>query len=612
MFPRKRLVLAALLAGGLAACGGSGGGTGGSGSGTPPASPPPPPSGGGTTTSDPCSTASASEASDALSLQSPGARPPADKKVLVDGNPRGRLAEALWLHRAARGRMRRDATEPAPAAQDVGDIAVLQDQGDIVLPANGFDLAGSSLRFTPSGSGYAIAKSTAVFRSSLGRQLTLGDDDSLAVDVPFSLRFFGASERAAFVNSDGNVTFGRADKASTERNISRVLTGPPRIAPFLADLDPSAGGRVFVDAASDRFTVTWCGVRGFDSERTVTTQLSFTPDGAIDMAFGQTTLGDAVVAIGPGETGDFTPVDLSTPTPAAGTGAIGERFAAASNIDTVAAAQRFFATHPDDYDQILFWSDQPLIQDAFAYEVTIANEIKGIGQDVYDLSRDFGSAGRLRSVVVMDWLGKYPDNPSTRFLGENNTLSVIGQEVGHRWLAYLGFRDHTGATSDALLGRDLAHWSFFFNSEASVMEGNEITDLGGGQFKTTDAVRRYSRLDQYAMGLLPASEVPPMFYVEAPNSSHAREDGPRIGVTFTGTRRDFLINDVIAVNGDRSPAADASPRTHRQAFIYIVTSGRTLDNSQAAKLDTIRRAWEPFFFDATDRRMTAITRLGSS
>ena len=105
----------------------------------------------------------------------------------------------------------------------------------------------------------------------------------------------------------------------------------------------------------------------------------------------------------------------------------------------------------------------------------------------------------------------------------------MGQEVGHRWLAYLNFRDHTGARSDALLGRDLAHWSFFFDSDASVMEGNDIEDQGGGQFRTVDAVKRYSMLDQYAMGLVGPNDVPPFFYVEAPASSHCRPTRRRSG-----------------------------------------------------------------------------------
>ena len=40
------------------------------------------------------------------------------------------------------------------------------------------------------------------------------------------------------------------------------------------------------------------------------------------------------------------------------------------------------------------------------------------------------------------------------------------------------------------------------DSDASVMEGNDIEDLGGGSFRTVAAVQRYSLLDQYAMGLV--------------------------------------------------------------------------------------------------------------
>ena len=91
-------------------------------------------------------------------------------------------------------------------------------------------------------------------------------------------QFYGRTQTAAFVNSDGNITFEEADKSSTERNVARLLTGPPRVAPFLADLDPTAGsGRVFLNAAADRYTVTWCNVRGFDTTRTTTVQATLLP-----------------------------------------------------------------------------------------------------------------------------------------------------------------------------------------------------------------------------------------------------------------------------------------------------------------------------------------------
>src|SRR5262249_17632942 len=161
-----------------------------------------------------------------------------------------------------------------------------------------------------------------------------------------------------------------------------------------------------------------------------------------------------------------------------------------------------------------------------------------------------------------------------KFLGENNTLSVLGQESGHRWLAFLRFSDVDHQPSSSLLGRDQAHWSFFFNSDASVMEGNRIEDLGGSSFRTVAAVRNYSLLDQYAMGLVREIDVPPMFYVESPVNvlppNVTATSSPRVGVTFNGTRRNVLINDVIQVMGVRQPSSADSPKVFRQAFLFIV------------------------------------------
>jgi hypothetical protein len=546
-----------------------------------------------------------------------------EKRRAVDSGHRYRIFDSLSLHREARQWRERLPPVAAAAAAakegrqnvDIGEIAVLQDAGDLIAPANAYDLRGAGLRFTRNSSGgYQVARIGLSFRTTLGRQLALEDDDSESANVPFVFDFYGSGRTTAFVNSDGNVTFEREDSASTERNVARLTTGPPRVAPFLADLDPTTGGRVFVNAATDAYTVTWCNVRGFDSTRAITTQVSLFPSGNIEMHYIDAAgLTDVVVGLSPGETGEFRSVNLSDPGPTdGGPSSLGERFATSAQLDSVAVSKAFYATHPDDYDQLVIWTDARLIADSFAFEQTVANEVDGIGIPIFDAASDFGSAGRLRSMAVMDFLGKYPDDPQQKFLGENNTVSVLGQEVGHRWLAFMEFRDHTGARSNAILGRDDAHWSFFFDSEASVMEGNDIEDLGGGAFRTVGAVRRYNLLDQYAMGLVAPNEVPTFFYVQSPtnmSSARTRESAPQIGITFNGTRRDVLIQDIIAIHGERRPSAAESSRVHRQAFIYVVSAGRTPDAGQVDKLDRIRRAWEEFFLQATDGRMRAVTAL---
>jgi hypothetical protein len=593
-------------------------GRGGSGSGTPNPTPNPAP-----TPQNPCLTASL-EADDTPLAAPPPSSP--SKKDVVDGSTRWRVLDALWTHREAQmrraARSRQPALDPGepltprpPRAADVGDIAVVQDTGDLVLPANVYDMPNTGLRFVRNGAGgYDVTRIGGDFRSALGTRVTLTDDDSVDIAVPFGFPFYGQSQTAAFVNSDGNITFGEQDKASTERNVARLLTGPPRVAPFLADLDPTTGsGRIFVNAAADQYTVTWCSVRGFDSLGTTTVQATLLPDGTIEFKYGQVGIADTIVGLSPGRTGVFTPVNLSDPGPTGGgEGAVGERFAARGALDTVELTKAFYASHGDNYDQLVVWTDLPYTRDAFAYEQTVANDVRGIGVPIFDLSSDFGSGGRLRSMAIMDFVGKYPENPDTRFLGENNTLSILGQEVGHRWMAFVDFSDHNRVRSDLLLGRGLSHWSFFFDSDASVMEGNDIEDLGGGSFRTVAAVQRYSLLDQYLMGLIPESEVPPFFYVENPTNTspvRQRESGPLVGATFNGTRRDVLIQHIVEIHGPRTPSATETSKVHRQAFILLVTAGRSPDTAQIEKIDGIRRAWEGFFLQATSGRMTADTRL---
>src|SRR6185369_15228464 len=117
-------------------------------------------------------------------------------------------------------------------------------------------------------------------------------------------------------------------------------------------------GKIFVNAASDQYTVTWCGVRAFDSTRSTTVQATLLPDGSVEMKFSDAiNIGDAIVGISPGHTSDVALLDLTAGTGSGG-GAIAERFAQASSIDTFAVARKFYATHPDNYDQILLWTDQ--------------------------------------------------------------------------------------------------------------------------------------------------------------------------------------------------------------------------------------------------------------
>ena len=192
-------------------------------------------------------------------------------------------------------------------------------------------------------------------------------------------------------------------------------------------------------------------------------------------------------------------------------------------------------------------------------------------------------------------------------------FEILGHEVGHRWLARLSFlRD--GQLSGGLLGRGAVHWSFFADTDASVLEGNDIEERGAARFETVDIARGYSALDQYAMGFRSPAEVAPFFFVESPddfrpNRGYKASSGPEAGVSFTGVRRDVRIEDVIGAMGPRVPPAEKAPRLLRQAFILVADATAAATPERLAALARIRSRFEPWYHEATGGRAAVDSTL---
>lgn len=516
------------------------------------------------------------------------------------------------IARHLQAREGRDAREASLAAGiDVGDIAVLEDHGDLAAFRNVVDLANAGIEFGRSGPNYTANSLARPVVAGAGTMLTLGDDAHVAISLPFPFPFYGRTWTSAFVNSDGNLTFGEGESASTDRNLGRFLSGPPRIAPLLADVDPSVGGSITTQPEGDAFRVTWTNVPQFGKTDQNTFQVTLFRDGRVQFSYGALGVGiDGVAGIAPGRyQGGFTPIDVSNAVGAVSGGALAEGFRNQNELDLVAVARRFYASHRDDYQQLVIYTSQSLIAPrTFAYEINVRNADTGTGTEVEDLSGAFGSGGRLESIVDMDAHTKYSADPSLRVNGEDTSLGILAHEVGHRWLARAFFRDGE-RTSDELLGRQGSHWSFFLDTDGSHDEGNDIADQGG-TFRTVGSGLRYSPLDQYLMGLRRPDEVPPLLLIRSPsgtsNTSAARP--PETGVSFGGTRRDVTIGEVIAAMGPRNPAASTRLPAFRQAFIYVAVGGPA-DAEAVAKVDAIRQHWPGLFQRSTDGRRSAETRL---
>jgi len=526
----------------------------------------------------------------------------------------GNWREAIDHHEKAE--RRRAANPKAPRATalrrdaNAGNIAIIENDDSIFGRRNPFNLDKFQVLFTPGDAGYSYSTSPGGFdqaAAGAGNAVRgLGDDDSRLLTLPFAFRFFGVEYRELWLNSDGNVTFLEGDSATSARSLGRMAAGPPRIAALFTDLDPTSGpASVVVTASPAAFVVTWLRVpeyNDFGSGRPQTFQLRLLPNGSIAMAWDGVNIADGVVGISPGDsvTRPLLASFLQN-TSGAHTAMIAERFGDSQALDLVAAARRFYETHDDAYDYLAFFNANGVQPGSgvLAFETSVRTGRLGIGDTPVDVGRQYGSAHRLQAVLNMGPVANYPSNPNAahplRFSTGDTGLTVFAHEIGHLFLAFSSIRNPANPAARPMLGRQLFHWNFRFNSDASILEGNRIRDDGptaNPRFTTTATVEGWSALDQYLMGLRAAADVPPTFLVE--NASTSLID-PRVGVGFNGERREITVDDLIAVDGRRIPDHTVEQRRFRLAIILIVPEGSTPSPNHIALLeryrDELETAW---------------------
>ncbi|MGH9631799.1 MAG: hypothetical protein ACRD7E_26130, partial [Bryobacteraceae bacterium] len=522
-----------------------------------------------------------------------------------------------------------ETARPYAVQADVGQIAVLEDADGVVARRNVFNLNEKTLRFLP------IAPFTVRYRFELahhnsydlaaansGVPVLLSDDDTSELALPFPFPFFGKHYAKMFLNSDGNVTLVEGDGSSAERSLGRMTAGPPRIAPLFRDLDPTTGlGSVRVLAEGGRVIVSWVEVReyhDFGAGAAQTFQLRMYPDGRIEFSYSGTNTPDAVVGISPGGlTGSSSVVSFLNGTSQEYSSTIAERFSGSEEVDIFTAAQKFYLNHEDSYDFLVLFNGLGVRagETSVAFEVTVRNNRSGFGDRKIDIGKEAGSARRLQAILNMGPLDQYPKDANAplpaRASAGDTTLTTLGHEAGHLFLAYASIRDTTRPDERPMLGFQGAHWNFAFNSEASLLEGNRIKDNGPGvspRFTTVATAEGFSPLDQYLMGLLPAQEVPDTFLVLNPSIGTANRI-PRVGVSFDGERRNIRIDEIIQVEGRRTPDHTVSQRQFRFAFALITAAGQPPNPEQLQQLESYRAQFEAFFKEAASGKAAADTSL---
>lgn len=109
----------------------------------------------------------------------------------VDGSGPHRDSTNFVLHARA---AQLTANANAPASRDVGDVAVIVDDGTLIIPPippNPYDL-GTTLTFVPGAGDFSVSSAAGGPVAEAGTSLVLSDDSAVPLpDAPFSFTFFG-------------------------------------------------------------------------------------------------------------------------------------------------------------------------------------------------------------------------------------------------------------------------------------------------------------------------------------------------------------------------------------------------------------------------------------
>lgn len=237
---------------------------------------------------------------------------------------------------------------------------------------------------------------------------------------------------------------------------------------------------------------------------------------------------------------------------------------------------------PDKYDFIFFVLNEPDIPENINYYgklIGVSNNIEGTGQSIYDYSYDYGSEGKLKSVMQLSGLEYLRSGPALH-------------ELAHNW-ANFGIETHyinsSGSNISSFNYRP--HWGFTGGSTKGQLGGfkqSSLIENGGNSYKVEsfggfanggNSVP-FNELELYLMGLIPSSSVSE-FDVFSDITSFSSS-----GSEFNFSANSRITHDGKSIEnllGKRIPNSNNSQKNFK--LLIVVLTNKTLTDEQWDKVD---------------------------
>ncbi|MBV9304202.1 MAG: hypothetical protein JOY62_15555 [Acidobacteriaceae bacterium] len=196
-----------------------------------------------------------------------------------------------------------------------------------------------------------------------------------------------------------------------------------------------------------------------------------------------------------------------------------------------------------------------------------------------------------------------------KMLPYNYAISQIAHEMGHRWSAFVSAK-----VSGEIIPLGPTHWArglqapvafpYQRPTEASAMGGGVWQDNFDGTYTQLDddyyvPATGWSYLDLYLMGLISPAEVPDFFILR--NLERLGEDANHHPI-FKAERTKIRIEDVITVEGPRTPDVFHSQRNFNTGMVLIIENGTKPSRELIDRANGIRERWINYWATTTGGR----------
>jgi hypothetical protein len=231
------------------------------------------------------------------------------------------------------------------------------------------------------------------------------------------------------------------------------------------------------------------------------------------------------------------------------------------------------------------------------YHIGVANDVSGIGQNVFDNTSNYGSSGKLKGLSVFPNISYQPP---------------LNHETMHQWSNYFNtlfnsnnFGSHFGHSSVyGVLGG--------IGPDVSIINANTVSYQNDISYGFSSDTRLFADLELYQMGVLDTNELRDTFIV-------VTNPVPQGNSIYTVSTLDIVTpQDIVNTYGYRLPNPTDTVPIYRTATIILTSE--VLSDAGNMFYTYLAKAWEgtisevPFksFDEATGYRTDMITLLPSA